>query len=507
MHKLLSRTRKAERGQVLVIFAGAFVVIVMMLALLFDGGRGLLTRRELQNASDAAAMAGANIFQTFTPDGCSANPGPPVGAPRTDVEAAVLASVEANLPGFDPADVDISCVEGWDNTAIEVTLNTESPTFFGTIFGTGPLQVSTQSSAVNGGNNRNAYSVILLNPHDLSWPQNRRGCPSLLFSGGPTVTFDSSIYVDSACSEANGGAMSTNGNATSLTLGSNGPRIRLVGEYKAQALTITPVPLEHQNVRPDPLAFLNEPDMVPPTPPYGSTGTSLKVRASSRTVIGTGGGSGTVVLEPGVYRGGIELRNNSKAYLRPGIYVLYGGGLRLGAQTQLYSVDPTVTAASFSTWPDSCHADTCGIMIYNTGTKTGSTAMDQVYVAAGATFKVRSYDALSDTTKLNNNSNHVGNEQYDNMLIWQSLAPNAEATWAQPEIQLNGGGNVEMSGTIYSPMGKVVMGGTSGGSGGSTITLTLQFIVWDLEISGNATFHFVYDGNEFTRPPDYGLIE
>jgi hypothetical protein len=51
------------------------------------------------------------------------------------------------------------------------------------------------------------------------------------------------------------------------------------------------------------------------------------------------------------------------------------------------------------------------------------------------------------------------------------------------------------------------MGGGSGGSGGSTINLTLQFIVWDLEISGNSTFHFVYDGNEFTRPPDYGLIE
>ena len=142
---------RSERGQVLVIFAGAFVVIVMMLALLFDGGRGLLTRRELQNASDAAVMAAANIFQTFDPHGCSATEGPPVGAPRAEVVAAVEASVAVNLPGFDPADIQVACLEGWDNTALEVTLNAESPTFFGTIFGTGPLDVATRSAAVNGG--------------------------------------------------------------------------------------------------------------------------------------------------------------------------------------------------------------------------------------------------------------------------------------------------------------------------------------------------------------------
>jgi hypothetical protein len=486
----------------MVIFAGAFVVIIMMLALLFDGGRGLLTRRELQNASDAAAMAAANIFQTFDPHGCSATEGPPVGAPRAEVVAAAQASVAVNLPDFDPADIEVNCLDGWDNTALQVTLDTESPTFFGSIFGTGPLDVVARSSAVNGGHNRNAYSVILLNKHFAFWPQQRRGCPSLLFSGGPTVIFDSSIYVNSACSEANGGAMSTNGNATSLTLGSSGPRIRLVGEYKPQALTITPAPLEHENPKSDPLDHL----VPPPSPGYGSAATSLKVQSTSKLVVGQGQSNGTVVLEPGVYRGGIELRNSSKAYLHPGIYVMYGGGLRLGAQTQVYSVDPGITAQSFTTWSNSCHSDTCGIMIYNTGDKTGATAMGQVYVAAGATFKVRSYDSLADTTKLNNDASY-SNAEYDNMLVWQSVEPNADSTWAQPELQLNGGGTVEMSGTIYSPMGKVLMGGGSGGSGGSAITLTLQFIVWDLEISGNATFHFVYDGSEFTRPPDYGLIE
>ena len=93
------------------------------------------------------------------------------------------------------------------------------------------------------------------------------------------------------------------------------------------------------------------------------------------------------------------------------------------------------------------------------------------------------------------------------MLLWQSADPRATSTYAQPEIRLNGGGQVEMIGTVYSPQAKVTMGGGSGGSGGTQLNLTLQFIVWDLELSGNSTFHFVYDGNEFVVPPSYGLTE
>jgi hypothetical protein len=186
---------------------------------------------------------------------------------------------------------------------------------------------------------------------------------------------------------------------------------------------------------------------------------------------------------------------------------MYGGGFKLGAQTQVYAVNNNITAGTFTTWENSCHVGSCGIMIYNAGETSGASAMGEVLVAAGATFKVRSYDPVADRTILNNNSAY-SNPTYDNMLIWQSRTPNASATWAQPEVRLSGGGNVSMTGTVYAPWAKVQMGGTSGGSGGgATITLVLQFIAWDMEISGNATFHFVYDGNEFTEPPDYGLIE
>jgi hypothetical protein len=526
--KLLRPERPAtnERGQVLIIFAFAFVGIVIMLALLFDGARGLVMRRELRNASDAAAIAGANILQSISPTGCSAtvdangNPGDPQAA----VIAAVQASVAANLPGYDPADIIIECGAG--NTIVEVRLGDESPTFFGQFFGDGPLEVNTRSQAINGQNAGNQYSVILLDDSNLSWPQGRRGCPSFLLSGGPTVIFDSSIYIDSDCTEANGGAMSTNGNATTLQLGNGGPKIRIVGEYNQQALTITPEPVEHAAYKADPLKYLDLPppssdwpagyvaDMPPgwtDTPTKFTSTSSLKVRKTSKYTIGVGQSSSSVVLSPGVYKGGIELRNSSVALMEPGIYVIQGGGLKLGAQSSLFAVDYQNGVYTYpAVWTNSCHDGSCGVMIFNTGDQTGSLAMGQIDISAGATFKVRSYDsaANSPTSILNNSGTptHYSHAAYDNMLFWQPRTPAAASNYAQPVLHLNGGGNVIMTGTIYAPQAKVLMGGGSGGSGGSTFTLTLQFIVWDLEISGNATFHFVYEGDEFVTPPDYGLI-
>jgi hypothetical protein len=51
------------------------------------------------------------------------------------------------------------------------------------------------------------------------------------------------------------------------------------------------------------------------------------------------------------------------------------------------------------------------------------------------------------------------------------------------------------------------MGGTSGGSGGGSVELLLQFISWDLEMSGNSTFHFFYNDSETTPWKDYGLVQ
>ena len=64
-----------------------------------------------------------------------------------------------------------------------------------------------------------------------------------------------------------------------------------------------------------------------------------------------------------------------------------------------------------------------------------------------------------------------------------------------------------MVGTVYAPSAKVQMGGNSGGSGGDSIDLTLQFVTWDLELYGNSNFYFRYDATKLAFLLDYGLIE
>jgi hypothetical protein len=505
---MLRHKRSSESGQVLIIFAFAFIAIIMMLALLFDGARGLVLRRQMQDASDAAALAGANVIQGLSPKGCSDTLGPPPGPPKAAIIAAAKASVAANMPNYPQANVIVTCVEGYDNYGVKVTLNMNSATFFGQIFGGGPLSVATDSSAVNGNTSINNYSVVMLDPSYLSWPNGLRGCPSFLLSGGPTVRFDSAIYIDSRCVVANGGAMSTNGNAASLTMGS-GALIRIVGEYKPQALTIFPAPLEHQFRKDDPLAWLAAPPV-----------STLKVQATSKTIIGQGNSSSTVVLEPGVYRGGIQLKNQSIAYLHPGIYVMDGGGFQVGAGQKVYAV-PAANCTNGSNcvtdanWATTCLASNCGILLYNTGPLgNGASAMDQVVIGAQATFKVRSYNAAFDTTKKTDGTAY-SNDTYKNLLIWQSSTsptltgvrvPDPSSA-VQPIVALTGGGNVFMAGTVYAPSAKITMGGNSGGSSGDSIDLTLQFISWDLELYGNSNFYFRYSADQFARLLDYGLVE
>ena len=478
------RQDPAPRGQILLVFAFAFVVICMLLALVFDTAQGLATRRRLQDASDAAALSGANILQAISPKGCSTTPGSPPGAPQAAVVAAVRASVAANLPTYDPTKIVITCPDGWDNSEVSVELRTAGPSYFGGVLGSSQVDVASRSGAVNGQSSGNAYSVIELDPSNLTWPNGTRGCPSFLLSGGPTATFDSAIYLNSSCSSQNGGALSTNGNAASLSMGS-GARIRMVGEYKPAALTISPAPLEHQPPKTDPLASLPEPST-----------TGVTVRSNGKLVQN----GGSIVLEPGVYKGGIQLKSSAKAYLHPGIYYIQGGGLELGAQTQVFTLPQGTTSTTAATWSADCPASSCGVMIFNTGTASGAQAMDQVRIAAGAVLKVRSYNPDADTS-----SSRL--EAYRNMLIWQSAAPLPTASYQQPILQLIGGGGVEMSGTVYAPSAAVTMGGSSGGSGGESVDLTLQFISWDLTLSGNANFHFRYNASSFIHPLDYGLVE
>ena len=476
MNRWTQRAGSSERGQVVVITAVAFTVILMFLAVVFDGGSALVRRRQLQDASDAAVLAAANAIHVGAPRGCSGDP--MVATPRASVAQAARDSLQANLPWFDATTADITCTPGYDDWSVTVEIDTVAPQFFGGLIGK-PMDVHSRSVAVNGQIRGSTYAIIQLDPHNASWPNGRRGCPSILLSGGPSVTLQGTVHANSACPAASGGALATNGNAATLTM-QNGAQFRLVGGYAPTALTISPAPLTGVKPITDPLAGLPAMDT-----------SDMDVRSEVRLVLN----NQTMPLEPGIYRGGIQLRNSSIAYLRPGIYVMEGGGLDIGAQASVFSVADGVSSTDATNWTSDCPEETCGILIFNDA--GSSTTMGPVTVGAGATLKLRAYDPDA----------HVdGVADYENILLWQDAAPAPTISYAQPEVALSGGGSVTISGTVYAPSAKVTMGGGAGGSGGLT-NLTLQFISWDLEFRGNSSFVFNFNDADFARPTNYGLIE
>jgi hypothetical protein len=476
MNRLMKRSATSERGQVVVITGVAFTIILMFLAVVFDGGSALVRRRQLQDASDAAALAAANAVHVGSPRGCSGDPA--ITTPRASVAHAARDSLEANLPWFDAATADISCTAGYDDWAVTIEIDTVAPQFFGGLIGK-PMDVHSRSVAVNGQIRGSTYAIIELDPGNPSWPNGRRGCPSILLSGGPSITLQGTVHANSACPAASGGALATNGNASTVTM-QNGAQFRLVGGYAPAALTISPAPVTGVAPIDDPLGGL---------PPMDTSG--MTVRSTTRLVLN----NQTMVLEPGIYRGGIQLRNSSIAYLRPGIFVMEGGGLDIGAQASVFSVATGVSSTSVASWTTDCPDETCGVLLFNDA--GSSTAMGPVSVGAGATLKLRAYDP---------DAHANGVADYENILLWQDATPVPTTSYGQPEVALSGGGTVTISGTVYAPSAKVTMGGGSGGSGGAT-NLTLQFISWDLEFRGNSSFVFNFNDEDFARPTNYGLIE
>lgn len=491
-----------EGGQALVLFAFLVMTMLFMAALLFDGAQAIVGRRVLQNAADAAALAGANVLRVGG-DGCS---GGTSTTPRSIVQNAALSAAALNLAGAPPTDpIEVTCPSGYSDGAVEVRISGTSPSFFGGIMRLAMTEAQAQSwtpgiavaasgTAMLGGAPGNKFSVVELNPYNATWASDNRGCPSVLFSGGPTVIFEGSMHVNSACPAANNGAMGTNGNSATLVFNA-GAKASLVGGYAPGPLVINPAPLTGQPKVADPLRNL---------PLINTSALTVRSNATTKCALTAQGASGCTlnntiaILEPGIYTGGIRLQNTSQALLKPGIYVIDGGGIDIGAQAKMFSVASGTLLTSTATWNSDCPVSTCGVLIYNRA--GASSSMASLAVGAGATVMLRPYQPSADLTGQNVDA-------YKNLLIWQSASPVPASNFTQPDISLGGGGTLNMSGTLYAPSAKIYLTGGAGGQGGQALDLTLQFITWDMQIQGNSQFHFYYSTDNFAKPILYGLVE
>jgi Flp pilus assembly protein TadG len=313
-----------EKGQIIVIFAIALVAMLVALALLFDGAQGMVLKRQLQNASDSGALAGANLLQANT-IGCAASyTTDPPGSPRDTIATAVKNAIKTNLGWTDAkvaTNVTITCPSGYGDNAVKVVIHDTSKTYFGGIAGITNMGVGATSVAFNGPLPPAKFSVMELNPGPpttATWGNAYQGCPSVQFAGSAMMAFQGNVQSDSACLAAAGGSFGVNGNASTICFGTlnfttgvctpNGAILRMVGSWTQGPNVVTPAPLQFQPYVPDPLKSLHTLVTTGWTTNGGGNG----------TVIGNGSNPQCSILSPGIYNNGIEIKAQGSAYLLPG---------------------------------------------------------------------------------------------------------------------------------------------------------------------------------------------
>ncbi len=298
---LRSQSRKISgiaRGQVLVLAAMVIVVLIGMVALATDMGILWSERRQMQTATDAAAIAGVSALRS-----------------SSDVTAAArnVATLNGFTNGVNNATITVnhppaSGPNAGNANYVEVLIAQAEPTYFLRVLGNSSMNVSTR--AVSGVMNA-AGCIYALNP---SAPK------AFSASNGVNVGSSCGIYVNSSSSDA----FDVVGGATIKTTG-----VGIVGQavlnnggavenMSGGSLTLS------QNIAPvgDPLAHITAPSVGSCT----YTGTQ---NYSSYTAQQTPPYSGKYVISPGVYCGGISVSNGVSITFNSGTYILAGGGMSL----------------------------------------------------------------------------------------------------------------------------------------------------------------------------------
>ena len=275
-----------DRGQVLVLVSAALFTLLMVVGMVIDVGIILEQKRQLQNAVDAAALAGA----------------------RAVVDNPALAQAAAEqyllLNGFDPADASltISIDPNCSADEVEVTVVAVIPTAFFTIAGIDSKTVTVravgEARPVSGSSD---YAFVALS-ETACIAFEKSGNSDLVINGGAIIT-------NSACAPD---ALWAHGSGSIDALAAN---YYYEGEARVSGhVLLSPEPSSVSDRIEDPLAGLTVPSPATSPDSGGTSDSPSLLRVTSAST-----------LSPGVYWGGIAI--TSDVVLTPGVYVMAGGGL------------------------------------------------------------------------------------------------------------------------------------------------------------------------------------
>jgi hypothetical protein len=390
--------KRSERGQQLVMAALLFPVLLGFVALAVDVGNAYLHRRRVQNAVDAAASAGALEL-------CR----------RGGEVARTVARHYAAENGYT------------DNVAINLTSDTmrvritdNVVPIFAKFVWAGTFDVAAQAAARCAETGLGPPVIVL----------EERQCRTLELVGtSQLIVSTGNVHVNSACANA----VNMTGTA-SLTTESSTTIVG--GVTRTSNTTLSPAPITGAPVLPDPLAHLPPPNPDNCTP----AGIVCTVRSHSPLRIT---GTGSVVLYPGVYEGGVFIQGSGDVTLMPGVYIFAGGGISISGSSSVSGNGITF------------------------------------YVTEGSNGRMGDID-LSGTGDLMLTPPSTGT--YAGVLIFQDRR-NTEVAHISGTSMLAGS-----RGIVYIPNAELVLSGTGDGE--------LNFVVKELTVTGNG----ILDVHGYTGP-------
>ncbi len=497
--------RTRQRGQVLVIFTGGLIALLVVAALVIDLGFTFMIRRAEQNAVDPGAVAAARFIRA------------PGGTYADMVAAACFYAQQngffANAPGHP---TDTGCIPAndpdgttltvnWppgpgagtfagDTGKVEVIINRQHRSFLAGVVGITQIGITSSAVAAFDDGNSNSSSLIALDPGGCS------GSAAGLISGGGTVDIVPAgpgieggyVHVNSSCGTTtsddacsnSSGALKLDGSGSRL----NAPKTYVVGACSNNTGLLDSILDEGSVVIGDPLADLPPPDFGPPGAMCGDPALD-PTPVDQTTEAGAEGcdfkkKDTTYHLSPGVYYGGWKVTGpNVTLHLNPGIYIIAGGGVSVGASG-------TITSVSGASGP-------APVMIFSTD--------DPMYVAAcraGSGAGNQCQDNLNFTASSDLLLRGMTTGPYKGILMWQDGDGSGVTAGPKLDINLSGQTSLNLSGTIYNPRGVVTVDGGGIADGYAAV----QIISWRWKITGGGTIHMPYDPNLLYQFTYKGLV-
>jgi Putative Flp pilus-assembly TadE/G-like len=366
----MTETRtKAHRGYVLLSVAFMMLMFLGFLGLAIDLGYFFYVRRQMQKATDAAAIGGDHEvelgqYSQVTPAGqndASLNG-------FTDGQSSITVTIH-NPPTSGPY--------AGETTAVEAIINQPVPTLFMRAFGMGTVPVRTRAVAHL---SSAPACIYALDPSASG---------ALTVAGTSIVSSNCGVVDDSNSNSAlqvNGTTSTLTATTVSVTGGESGTGI-------INCTSGSPCPATSQPPAPDPLAYL--------TPPTYNTCNY------TNTVITT---TGTVNLSPGTYCGGIIIQSQATVNFTPGgTYVLAGGQ---SASNSACPPPQTSCTVGLSVTGGATLDGTSGVTFYNTGPTGSPSDCGEIYIAGN--------------TNVNLTAPTSGN--LEGILFFQNRSCNAQAT-------------------------------------------------------------------------------